>query len=650
MKKYLSSFVVLGIGTMFSLAVIGSVMAQDVEYPAKDVQYPAKDVVQSPIKDVQRSAVKDVQYPVKELGSCKSEKECKVYCDKTKNMDACLSFGEKNNLMSKEETSIAKNFAKKEMKGPGGCDGKDGCDAYCNNMDNMDECVSFAEKNNLMPAKELEEAKKVQAAIKRGVKPPACGNKNACDAYCEESNHMEECINFGVEAGFIQGEELENAQKMLSALKRGIKPPPCKGKDACDEYCSNPDNMEICMNFAMEAGMMSDQEKENSQKMLQAIKKGVKPPKCRGQQECDAYCQSEEHMDECINFSVAAGMMDEKQAEMAKKTRGKGPGGCMGKEACDAFCQNNQEECFKFGVENGMIPQEELQRMEQDKANFKQTFNNLPPEVETCLKESIGSEQVEKFKSGGIMPQKEMGEGMRVCFEKNMPQPGQKCEGDNCPTPGEGGDMGMQMAPGTTGPSGCKTQEECQKYCESKPEECQKFQPGPGVINPGGQMMPQQAGPGGCKSPEECKTYCEKNSDQCKNFKSMGMEGQQMQPSSAGGQMLPTTMQMPIEMQQQMNQQFQQNMQQPPTGMPTGGGPVPAPGQQPMNIQLGPGGDQSQMMMQQIPTGMQQPMDQQNMQQNMQQLPPPDGEQPQSRIQKQSLLGAVVSAFLSLFK
>ena len=203
MKKYLFSFVVLGIGAIFSVAVIGSVMAQDVEYPAKDVQYPAKDVeypakdvqypakdvVQSSVKDVQRPAVKDVQYPVKELGNCISEKECKIYCDKTEKINACLSFAEKNNLMSKEDINIAKKFADKGMKGPGGCDGKDECDAYCDDMDNMDECISFAEKNNLMPAKEMEQAKKVQAAIKRGVKPPACGNKKECDTFCNNPNN-----------------------------------------------------------------------------------------------------------------------------------------------------------------------------------------------------------------------------------------------------------------------------------------------------------------------------------------------------------------------------------------------------------------------------------------------------------------------------
>src|SRR3989344_8650969 len=81
-------------------------------------------------------------------------------------------------------------------------------------------------------------------------------SKTACDSYCEAPEHMEECISFATEAGFMPEAEKENAQKMLSAIKRGVKPPPCRGKEACDQYCQLPDNMEVCMNFAVEAGFM----------------------------------------------------------------------------------------------------------------------------------------------------------------------------------------------------------------------------------------------------------------------------------------------------------------------------------------------------------------------------------------------------------
>ncbi|OGD41903.1 hypothetical protein A3I82_01670 [Candidatus Azambacteria bacterium RIFCSPLOWO2_02_FULL_42_10] len=385
----------------------------------------------------------DVQFPVKELGDCQNQSACKSYCDKPENIEACVSFAEKNGLMPKEEIEAAKKFIAAGSKGPGGCSGRDECENFCNDITHIDECIAFGEKNNLMPPEELKEAKMVQAAIKRGAKPPACNGKKACDAYCEDSNHMEECIAFGAEAGFIQGKELEDAQKMLTAVRKGAKPPPCKGKEACDVYCSSPDNIEVCMTFAKEAGFMTPEEAENSEKMMTAIKKGVKPPPCKGKEACDAYCSEDSHVEECVNFSVAAGFMDEKDAEMAKKTKGKGPGDCKGREECEAFCKNpdNQETCLNFAKENGMMSEEDLKRMEEGRRGDRGDQGNR--------------------------------EDMNREF-----QPGPGAE-----------NPGSQMMPQQAGPGGCKGPEECKSYCESNPDQCKNFLPPQGNRE---KMMPKE--------------------------------------------------------------------------------------------------------------------------------------------------------------
>ncbi len=449
--KHLISFIIMGLVFIGSANFINKVLAQGTTNSA------------------------DIQYPVAELGNCKNQSACRSYCDKPENTNVCLDFAEKNNLMSKEEIGLAKKFVGSGSKGPGGCSGKGACSTYCDNITHIDECVAFAEKNGLMSSKELEEAKKVQSAIAKGVKPPACGNKKECDVYCEDSNHMEECINFGVAAGFIQGKELEDSQKMLAAIKRGVKPLPCKGRKACDEYCGNPDNMEVCVNFASEAGFMNEREKEDSQKMLAAIKKGVRPPNCRGKEECDNYCGQEDNMEECTNFAEAAGFMTSEEAKMARKTGGKGPGGCRGKEECEVFCGNpdNQETCFNFAKDNGMMSEKDLKRTEEGKRQMKQSLKQVPEEVLDCLKTEVGAGLVERMKDG-VMPSKEMGDKMQNCFQKMGP-------------------------------------------------------PKPGTINPGGQMMPQQAGPGGCKGPEECKSYCDSHPDECKD---QGSNGQQFAPGT----------------------------------------------------------------------------------------------------------------------
>lgn len=155
----------------------------------------------------------EISYPVAELGNCADKASCKVYCDEQVNVDACLSFAERNNLMSKEEIKVAKNFKNTGMTGPGGCKGKDECSSYCNGPDHMDECITFAEKNGLMSKSQLEEAKKVQVAISKGIKPPACGGKEACSSYCSSSEHVEECVKFAEVAGIISKEDAEMIRK-----------------------------------------------------------------------------------------------------------------------------------------------------------------------------------------------------------------------------------------------------------------------------------------------------------------------------------------------------------------------------------------------------------------------------------------------------
>ena len=313
-------------------------------------------------------ALAAIQFPVAELGNCGSKEACKTYCDDSAHIEACIAFAEKHNLMPQEEIEVAKKFIAAGAKGPGGCTGKDSCEAYCNNIEHIDACVAFAEENRLMPPDELQEAKKVQAAIKSGAKPPACRTKKECDAFCE-----------------------------------------------------SPDNMPACIEFAKAAGLMSPEEQADADKMLQAMRAGAKPPACRGREECEAYCAKDEHIEECVAFGKAAGYITEEESEMFRKTRGKGPGGCRGKEACDAFCTSsaeNEELCINFQVENGLMSEERKQQMEGDKQKMRDSFSNMPPEVASCLSEKLGADTVEKLTSGEQRMTRAIGETMPECFRQ----------------------------------------------------------------------------------------------------------------------------------------------------------------------------------------------------------------------------------------
>ena len=379
----------------------------------------------------------DIQYPIKELGNCGSRAACKTYCEKTENIEQCIAFAEEHNLISGKEIQKGKKFSQILKTGttPGGCKTEKSCFEYCNNVDAIDECVAFAEKNGFMEERELNEAKKIKEIIKSGKSLPGnCKNRAACEAYCKNTEHMDECIAFAKEAGFMTEKEIAEAEKFLPLMKSGQTPGGCKSKEECEAFCEDENNFEKCFEFADKAGLITNQERE-----------------------------------------------------IMKKTGGKGPGGCRGR-ACQTFCDNiaNQKTCFEFGKEHGFISEQDIQRMDDGKRMLKEQLENGSPEIQECLKSVI---DINVLESDGFAGGQELGEKMRACFEKLMPE-------------GMHEQFEFRDNGEFSGPGGCKSREECESYCRTNPEVCGIKMPemgGQGMppFEGNDQIPPERAGGGG---------------------------------------------------------------------------------------------------------------------------------------------------------
>lgn len=350
----------------------------------------------------------DIVFPVAELNNCASESECRAYCDNPDNISACVAFAEKYGLMSGEEIEKAKKFIRLGS-GPGGCNSKESCEVYCGDVVNIEVCIKFAEENDLIPHQEVQEAKKVAKILREGKKLPGdCRGKAQCESYCQNPDHAEECLAFGEEAGLMEPEELARAKKFIPLMKKGETPGGCKNKEQCESYCMEGD----------------------------------------------------EHIDECADFALKIGAATKEEMEMFKKTKGRGPGGCKGRQECEAFCNNpdNQDICFKFAEEHGFMKKEDIERMKEQMGQFRVELNRFPPEVLECIKSRAGTEIIDKIRNGTLTPGPEIGRHIQACFDNFRPQMDQMRQGL---------DQGMQQGieGQFMGPGGCKTREECIKYC-----------------------------------------------------------------------------------------------------------------------------------------------------------------------------------------
>ncbi|MBI5794391.1 hypothetical protein HZA87_04930 [Candidatus Uhrbacteria bacterium] len=269
------------------------------------------------------ASVEDVSFPIAELGNCASQDECFAYCDVAENYDACISYAQANDLLPEEDIQKYKDMqASVENGGPGGCTDETSCESYCSDVEHLEECLTFASENGLMSEDELAEAQKVLTALQSGVSlPGGCTSEEACDAYCQELENMQECMDFATAAGLMSEQEAADAQKVLTIIQSGESPGGCVTKNECDAYCSDPTHMEECIDFAVETGFMTAEEAEkikeegslglkkddgedldNEKDEFESQDSFTGPGGCTSEEECMSYCSDPTHMEECAAF------------------------------------------------------------------------------------------------------------------------------------------------------------------------------------------------------------------------------------------------------------------------------------------------------------------------------------------------------------
>src|SRR3989344_1297002 len=292
------------------------------------------------ISSVKNSIEKNIKLPP----VCQSRVDCMNYCSGWVNT-ACIDYGEKTGYISSKYADKARKFLSWVKAGnptPSGCDTMGQCQYVCNQPENFTECAEFAKKVGCVEEEIPPEKQAVFAAMQKGESPGQCKDEASCRNYCEDIDHIEECISFVEKFNLASGDDLKEIRQVADAKKSGVAfPGNCKTKESCMKYCEGPTHAVECMEFALKAGFIPKDDAESVNKILPYLKSGGKlPGGCTTKESCDKYCGDDTHTDECVDFAAGAGFMTKEDADIVRKTGGKSPGNCRSREACDSYCKD----------------------------------------------------------------------------------------------------------------------------------------------------------------------------------------------------------------------------------------------------------------------------------------------------------------------
>lgn len=316
------------------------------------------------------AAPQTIAFPVRELGGCKNEAACKAFCDQSQNrIGVCFDFAKKHNLLTQAEIANAEKFTKASQKGgPDFCQTSSGCnlDSYCEERAHLSQCLDFAENNNFISQQDLAEARRVEKAFKSNAPTPGgCEGKNDCLNYCADLSHTSECLRFAQAAGIVTAKEAEETQNFVSLMQSGQVPGGAQSKEQCLAYCREPGHLNECVDFGLKAGFLTSADAQLIQKTG-----GVGPGGCRSKGGCETYCNDSQNQTECSQFAQNHGLevkfagpggcsdvdscrnycQNHQEDATCKQYAGqsggsfKGPGGCSDEATCSTYCQKHYEE------------------------------------------------------------------------------------------------------------------------------------------------------------------------------------------------------------------------------------------------------------------------------------------------------------------
>ncbi len=355
-------------------------------------------------------------YPISQLGNCQNRNECKLYCDIPANTPSCWSYNKyviNKNVLGTTTTNITY-----PIKDLGNCSDAQACFLYCSQPGNQEACLTYAQKNSLIQQSAGSTPADTSTVLAAAKTELGCNSKTACINLCSlEANH-DKCEKFAQKYGLntdnIQNSDTSFSPYILNVAKTELG---CTDKTSCMLFCTKPENSDKCYAFAQKYNLVSTQVQ---QKIAEMEKKRTE-------------------------------MLQEAKKEL----------GCDSVSSCMDYCSlpNNHDQCSSLAQKIGLIPQSD-NKVNQAQSGFGKTMQQSS--VKNCTDEA----QCQEY-----------------CTLHPDQCPGYNSGSDNS-TP-SGDEQNHQINPLQTqnkpatgsylGPAGCRTEKECQDYCQNHPDQCPGF-------------------------------------------------------------------------------------------------------------------------------------------------------------------------------
>lgn len=367
-----------------------------------------------------------ITFPIASLGGCADRASCRAYCNDLNNMTACVEFAQAHGLASKDEAAMAKKYILKvqNKETPGGCTNPDSCNQYCQSISHLNECLKFAKENGVSDDN-VAEGGQVAAYLATGGKTPGgCDTKDACETYCKDFNHASECMAFAKNAGMLkriandQGMPEGQFEKLLQLTQDGQAPGGCKSKDQCENYCKDSAHLNECLDFGVKAGFVSQEQADK----VKAIG-GKGPGGCSSEEACKVYCNEPANAAECFKFGEENGFISPEDVKAAKDGIVQLKMGLSMAPPEVKACLNSVLGPDKIAeiqagtfTPNQAIGEQLKQCGEKFKENFnpEAAFKNVPPAIAQCLQSKVG-DVMAKIRSGAAEFDSNTADAFRVC-------------------------------------------------------------------------------------------------------------------------------------------------------------------------------------------------------------------------------------------